>query len=169
MRLTYLLFVYFSLYFCLFPVIQDFNQLWHMKKMKEDISSITIHWNVQSWKSETSIYHLYLWKKNNFAVECLHDISHPRQFLIRSLWDGHQVQAKVLDLCGQVRLSIVLVISDFFGMESTLKSLHDWAVHDKVPGLGGVGGQIESAVHVDVQTPVQVTHLGKGEESLWKS
>ena len=108
-------------------------------------------------------------KNNNFAVECLHDISHPRQFLIRSLWDGHQVQAKVLDLCGQVRLSIVLVISDFFGMESTLKSLHDWAVHDKVPGLGGVGGQIESAVHVDVQTPVQVTHLGKGEESLWKS
>ena len=113
-------------------------------------------------------YHLYFWK-SSFAVECLHDISHPRQFLIRSLWDGHQVQAKVLDLCGHIRLSIVLVISDFFGMESTLKSLHDWAVHDKVPGLGGVGGQIESAVHVDVQTPVQVTHLGKGEESLWKS
>ena len=54
-------------------------------------------------------------------------------------------------------------------MESTLKSLHDWAVHDKVPGLGGVGGQVEPAIHVDVQTPVQVPHLGKGEESLWKS
>ena len=48
------------------------------------------------------------------TVECLHDISHPRQFLIRSFWDTHQVQAIVLGLCGQVRLSIVLVTSVFF-------------------------------------------------------
>ena len=79
---------------------------------KEDISSVTTHWNIQSWKSETSFYHFYFWKSNS-AVECLHDISHPRQFLFRSLWDGHQVQAIDLGLWEQVRLSIVLVISDF--------------------------------------------------------
>ena len=121
------------------------------------------HWNIQNWKSETSFYHFYFWK-SKFAVGRLHDISQPRQFSFRSFGDGHLVQAIGMGPCEQVRLSIVLVISDFFVRESTLKSLHDSAVHDKVPGLDGVGGH----VHVDVQTSVQVPHLGRWRKSMKK-